>query len=98
MTDKESQMTPSEEEIAYGIASFIGELGKRGKDQEDKTRILFSAAINSVMLFIAAIKLTTGDNTETCRKNVMRLMDEQIKKSDADGDEVISWHDGEAQA
>jgi hypothetical protein len=90
--------TPSEEEIAQSVAVFIAELGKRGEDQEDKTRIIFSAAVNATMLFITATRLLTGDSTEICRKHVIKLMDEQIAQIDQQGDEIITWHDGEARA
>lgn len=90
--------TPSEQEIAEKIAYFIGDLAKRGEDFEDKNRIIFSAAVNAVMLFITAIKLQTGDTTEECRKNIIHLIDEQISKMDKEGDQTITWHDGEARA
>jgi hypothetical protein len=91
--------TPTEEEIAYSVAAFISELGKRGADHHDKTRIIFSVAVNAVMLFITTTKLLTGDTTEQCRKHVMQLVDEQIARSDQEGDRIITWQEeGEASA
>ena len=90
--------TPSDQEIGEKVAYFIRELAKRGEDVADKNRIVFSAAVNAVMLFITAVKLQTGDATEKCREHVMQLMDEQISKIDSDGDRIINWHDGEARA
>jgi hypothetical protein len=79
---KKAKTTPTEEEIARSVTTFIGELGKRGEDHEDKTRIICSAAVNAVMLFITATKLLTGNSMQKCRKNVIKLLDEQISKSD----------------
>jgi hypothetical protein len=95
---KQTETTPTEEEIAQSFAAFIGDLGKRGEDHEDKTRIIFSAAVNAVMLFITATKLLTGDSTEKCRKATIQLLDAQISQMDQQGDEIITWHDGEASA
>lgn len=77
------QTTPTEEEITRSVAALICELGLRGKDQADKTRIVFSAAVNSIMLFICTVKLLTGKSTENCRKQAMELINETIEKYDS---------------
>lgn len=91
-------MTPSEQEISQSMASLISSLVIRADDNDEKNRILFSAAINAAMLFIVAVKLQTGVSTLSARESVINLINEHISNLDEEGDNIITWHDGEARA
>lgn len=92
------QSTISVEEISKNVADFIQILARHGDTYDAKNRIIFLAAVNAVMVFIAAVKLQTGCTTAECRKHVIDFIDEKISKIDEEGDQILTWHDGEARA